>query len=135
MNNSLELTALRPTFGIGRMPTCARSRSVGNSVMPSVFLVTSSYGVVRVSSRIFSDSPAFEIHTLRPLMRYVSPSRLANVVMREVSSHEPGSVTPKQTCSVPSTIRGSVRALSSAEPCLTTGCIPKIERWIELAAF
>ena len=37
--------------------------------MPSVFLVTSSYGVVRVSSRIFSDSSALEIHTLRPLTR------------------------------------------------------------------
>ena len=37
--------------------------------MPSVFLVTSSYGVVRVSSRIFSDSSALEIHTLRPLIR------------------------------------------------------------------
>jgi hypothetical protein len=39
MNNSLEL-ALRPIFGIGRVPTCARSGSVRNSVMPSVFLVT-----------------------------------------------------------------------------------------------
>ena len=41
----------------------------GTSVMPSVFLVTSSYGVVRVSSRIFSDSSALEIHTFRPLTR------------------------------------------------------------------
>ena len=42
MNSSLELTALRPIFGIGRMSTWSRSRSVRNSVMPSVFLVTSS---------------------------------------------------------------------------------------------
>ena len=69
MNSSLELTALRPIFLIGRMSTWSRSRSVRNSVMPSVFLVTSSYGVVRVSSRIFSDSSALEIHTLRPLTR------------------------------------------------------------------
>ena len=42
MNSSLELTALRPIFGIGRMSTWSRSRSVRNSVMPSVFLATSS---------------------------------------------------------------------------------------------
>ncbi len=70
MNTSLLLTALRPIFLIGRMSTCSRFRSVKNSVIPSVFLVTSSYGVVRVSSRIFSDSSALEIHTLRPLTRY-----------------------------------------------------------------
>ena len=103
--------------------------------MPSVFLVTWSYGVVRVSSRIFSDSTALEIQTLRPLMRYRFPSRLAEVVMRLVSNPAPGSVTPKHTCRSPSTMRGSVRALSSADPCLTTGCIPKIDRWIALAAF
>ena len=52
-----------------------------------------------------------------------------------VSSPAPGSVTPKQTCSEPSTIRGSVRRLSSSEPCLITGCMPKIDRWMALAAF
>ena len=52
-----------------------------------------------------------------------------------VSRPAPGSVTPKQTCSEPSTIRGSVRASSSSEPCLITGCIPKIDRRIALAAF
>ena len=57
------------------------------------------------------------------------------MVIRVVSRPAPGSVTPKQTCRSPETIRGSVRALSSAEPCTTTGCIPKIDMWIELAAF
>ncbi len=73
MNSSLELTALRPIFLIGRMSTWSRSRSVRNSVMPSVFLAPrfskSSGDSVRVSSRIFSDSSALEIHTLRPLTR------------------------------------------------------------------
>jgi hypothetical protein len=55
--------------------------------------------------------------------------------MRVVSSPAFGSVTPKQTCSEPSTMRGSVSCLSSSEPCLITGCIPKIERCIELAPF
>ena len=45
MNNSLELTALRPILRIGRTSTRLRSRSVRNSVIPSVFLVTSSYGL------------------------------------------------------------------------------------------
>ena len=67
MNSSFDVTALRPIFVIGRMSTWSRSRSVRNSVRPSVFLVTSSNFVVRVSSRIFSDSIALEIHTLRPL--------------------------------------------------------------------
>ena len=49
------------------MSTRSRSRSVKNSVMPSVFLAQSSSFVVRVSSRTFSDSSALEIHTLRPL--------------------------------------------------------------------
>jgi len=66
MNSSFELTALRPIFLIGRMSTWSRSRSVRNRVSPSVFFATSSNLVVRVSSRIFSDSIAFEIHTLRP---------------------------------------------------------------------
>ena len=39
MKSSLESTALRPIFGIGRMSTLSRSRSVRNSVMPSVFLL------------------------------------------------------------------------------------------------
>ena len=60
---------------------------------------------------------------------------LANVVMREVSSPAPGSVTPKQTCRSPLTIRGSVAAFISSEPNTTTGCIPKIDMWMELAAF
>ena len=55
--------------------------------------------------------------------------------MREVSSPAPGSVTPKQTCRSPLTIRGRVAAFSSSEPCLTTGCMPKIDRWIALAPF
>jgi hypothetical protein len=42
---------------------------VKNRVSPSVFFFTSSNFVVRVSSRIFSDSWALEIHTLRPLTR------------------------------------------------------------------
>ena len=67
MNSSLESTASRPILGIGRMSTRSRSRSVRNSVMPSVFLAQSSSFVVRVSSRTFSDSSALEIHTLRPL--------------------------------------------------------------------
>ena len=36
MNSSLESTASRPIFGIGRMSTRSRSRSVRNSVIPSV---------------------------------------------------------------------------------------------------
>ena len=32
-------------------------------------------------------------------------------------------------------MRGRVLALSSSDPCLTTGCIPKIDMWMELAAF
>ena len=68
MNSSLELTALRPILAIGRMSTWSRSRSVRNSVRPAVFFGTSSNFVVRVSSRIFSDSSALEIQTLRPLM-------------------------------------------------------------------
>ncbi len=67
MKSSLESTALRPILRIGRMSTCARSRSVRNSVIPSVFFSQSSSLVVRVSSRIFSDSTALEIQTLRPL--------------------------------------------------------------------
>ena len=56
MNNSLEVTALRPILAIGWMSTLLRSRSVRKSVRPSVLRVTSSNLVVRVSSRIFSDS-------------------------------------------------------------------------------
>ncbi len=67
MNSSFELTALRPIFLIGRMSTALRSRSVRKRVMPSVFFFTSSYLVVRVSRRTFSDSSALEIQTLRPL--------------------------------------------------------------------
>lgn len=67
MNNSFEVTALRPIFGMGRTSIRSRSSSVRNSVIPSVRLATSSTFVVRVSSRIFSDSTALEIHTLRPL--------------------------------------------------------------------
>ena len=55
--------------------------------------------------------------------------------MLVVSSPAPGSVTPKQTCRSPAAIRGRVRRLSSSEPCTTTGCIPKIDMWIALAAF
>ena len=32
-------------------------------------------------------------------------------------------------------MRGSVAAFSSSDPCLITGCMPKIDRWMELAAF
>ena len=67
MNNSLELTALRPIFGIGRISTLLRSKSVKNRVSPSVLRAESSNFVVRVRRRIFSDSIALEIHTLRPL--------------------------------------------------------------------
>ena len=67
MNTSLEETALRPIFLMGRMSMWSRSISVRNSDIPSVGLAASSLGVVRVSSRIFSDSSALEIHTLRPL--------------------------------------------------------------------
>lgn len=55
--------------------------------------------------------------------------------MREVSRPAPGSVTPKQTCRSPVTMRGSVAAFISSEPNTTTGCIPKIDRWMALAAF
>ena len=55
--------------------------------------------------------------------------------MRVVSSPAPGSVTPKHTCRSPLTMRGRVRGLSSSEPCLTTGCMPKIDRWMALAPF
>ena len=61
--------------------------------------------------------------------------KLANVVMRDVSSPAPGSVTPKHTCTSPVATGGNVRALSSSEPCTTTGCMPKIDRWIALAPF
>ena len=37
---SFEVTALRPSFGIGRMSTCGTWRSTRNSVMPSVRLRT-----------------------------------------------------------------------------------------------
>ena len=52
-----------------------------------------------------------------------------------VSRPAPGSVTPKHTCRSPFTIRGSVRAFSSADPWTITGCIPKMDRCIELAPF
>ena len=67
MNSSLELTAPRPILAIGRMSTRVRSRSVRKRVMPSVRRRQSSSLVVRVSRRIFSDSSALEIQTLRPL--------------------------------------------------------------------
>ncbi len=45
--------------------------------MPWCGLVTWSSGVVRVSRRIRSASRVFDVHTLRPLITYVSPSRTA----------------------------------------------------------
>jgi hypothetical protein len=60
---------------------------------------------------------------------------LANVVIRVVSRPASGSVTPKQTCRSPLTIRGRFCFFMSSEPCTITGCIPKIDRCIELAPF
>jgi hypothetical protein len=59
---------------------------------------------------------------------------LAKVWMRGVSDPALGSVTPKHTCRSPSTMRGSVAAFISSEPCLITGCMPKIDMWIALEA-
>lgn len=105
-------------------------------VIPSVFFAQSSSFVVRVSSRTLSEFSALEIQTLWPVTRQApSPLSAAKVFVRVVSRPVSGSVTPKQTCIVPSTIPGSVRAFSTASPCLMTGCIPKIIPWIALAPF
>ena len=72
---------------------------------------------------------------MRPLTWYPPSVRCANVVIRVVSRPASGSVTPKQTCRSPLTMRGSVRRFSSSEPCTMTGCIPKIDRCMELAPF
>ena len=55
--------------------------------------------------------------------------------MRDVSRPAPGSVTPKHTCRSPVDDPRQRPAFNSSEPCLTTGCMPKIDRWMALAAF
>ena len=57
------------------------------------------------------------------------------MVIRVVSSPASGSVTPKQTCRSPQAMRGRVACLSPSDPCTITGCMPKIDRCMELAAF
>ena len=52
-----------------------------------------------------------------------------------VSVPASGSVTPKATCSDPSATDGRKRWRISSVPCRTTGCIPKIDRWIAEAPF
>ena len=52
----------------------------------------------------------------------------AKVVILVVSRPASGSVTPKQTCRSPFTIRGRSRVFISSEPCTITGCIPKMLR-------
>ena len=56
-------------------------------------------------------------------------------MIRDVSVPASGSVTPKATCSDPSATAGRNRWRSSSLPCTTTGCIPKIDRWIADAPF
>jgi hypothetical protein len=126
---------LRPSLGIGRMVTAGSRSGARNRVRPSVRLAHSPAGVVRVSSRTRSDSSAFDVHTLRPVTRYPPPSRSALVRMAVVSRPASGSVTPNATCSSPVATRGRYLRLSSSEPCRTTGCMPKIDRWMLLAPF
>lgn len=57
------------------------------------------------------------------------------MVMDVVSRPASGSVTPKATCRRPAATLGRIRALSSSEPWTTTGCIPKMDRWMALAPF
>ena len=117
MNSSLELTALRPIFGIGRMSTWSRSRSVRNRVIPSVF-----FGDVLELGRAGEQQDLLRLQRLGdPHLAAVddvvaSPSRLANVVIRVVSRPASGSVTPKQTCRSPLTMRGRFSALQLLGP-------------------
>ena len=53
-------------LGDRRMSTSGRCRSARSSVMPSVRRAHSSSGVVRTSSRTFSQSGALVVQTLRP---------------------------------------------------------------------
>jgi hypothetical protein len=121
---------LRPVFGIGVMVTAGSRRSARNNVMPSVRLAHSSSGVVRHSNSTRSASRALDVHTLRPRIRYPpSGSRYARALIEGVSLPASGSVTPKATCRSPLATRGRYRSRISSEPCSTTGCIPKIDRW------
>ena len=75
------------------------------------------------------------VQTLRPLITYPDPVRTARVVIRDVSVPASGSVTPKAMWSDPSATCGRYLARISSLPCCTTGCIPKIDRWIADAPF
>ena len=52
-----------------------------------------------------------------------------------VSVPASGSVTPNATCRSPLAMRGRKRCFISSLPCLTTGCMPKIDMWMPLAPF
>jgi len=62
--------------------------------MPSDFFVTSASGVVRASKIIRSECWMREIHTFCPLITYLSPWRIAVVLILVVSVPVVGSVTP-----------------------------------------
>ena len=69
MNNMLVSTALRPSLWSSLTSTVCGSMSAKKRLMPSVFLSTSSNGVVRVSSSIFFDFCALVMNTFWPFTR------------------------------------------------------------------
>ena len=66
MNNELESTACRPSLSISWSRQAPGSKSAMNKLMPLVFLVTCSKGVVRARSRVFWAYFAFEVQTFWP---------------------------------------------------------------------
>jgi len=106
-HTSFESDAPRPAFGISLTSTASisASNSVKNSVIPPSRSL-SSRSDVRVRSMATSASWAFEVQIFWPLTTYSSPSRSANVSMREVSVPAFGSVTPVHTWTSPSAMRG-----------------------------
>jgi hypothetical protein len=135
MNNSLELTALRPIFLIGRMSTWSRSRSVRNREfrrLASRFSTFAALGPGQQQDLL--GLQGLEIHTLAVDHIVVAVAAGEGGDARGVQARRRFGDT-EADMQVPVDDAGQRFGFISSEPYTTTGCMPKIDMWMALAAF
>jgi len=118
---------------IGRMvkdlPTTSRMSTMKQE-SPSVFFLTSSFGVVLARRSIRSECSAQLVQIFWPLTTYSPPSRRAKVRKAVVSVPLDGSVTPKAwSRSSPAAIFGRYFRFCSSLPCRRIVPIVYIWAW------